>query len=307
MAFTLRWVGFDIKDKINWCYSSGVPKTEWLDKKMKDDPQAHLFSGKNESLKPACEPIALAQKPSEFADITDNIKKWNVGALNIEGAKLIGPDGQPRYPANIITDGSLAIRQTYNGGERYFNSCPLGLDGLFLNPNLFYSKASDKEKDFGLDQYFPEKYRKAFITGNQTTIKNPHPTVKPISLMRHLVKLVSDPGQIVLDCFLGSGTTGVAAVLEGRTFIGMEIGEEYFKVAEVRIKRTQELMKKYGTTDHQIILAQVELESIKSEITKTAHALETDPKSFDLSKKLVDLIKKRKELTPKLKTPPKAA
>lgn len=306
-AFTLRWAGFQIKDQLIWAYASGVPKTEWLDKKMKNDPQAHLFIGKNESLKPAHEPIILAQKPPEFEDITENIKKWGTGALNIESVRFMGPDGKPRYPANIITDGSITIRQAYNGGDQYFNSCPLGFHGEFLNRNLYYSKSSDKEKDFGLDLYTPEKYRTAMMSGNETKIKNPHPTVKPIALMRHLVKLVSDPGQIVLDCFMGSGTTGVAATLEGRRFIGMEIGEEYHKVAKLRIERTYRLIEKYRTTDHQIIMASQELEITKVMLTNAGTFLEMFPDHHRIAQKIVDLGKKKKELEQKIKRLPKAA
>lgn len=307
MAFTLRWVGFEIKDQLIWAYASGVPKGQWLDKKMKGDPQAHLFTGKNILLKPAQEPIVLAQKPPEFEDVAENIKKWGTGALNLRAAQAICSDGESRYSANIITDGSPTIREAFNGGDRYFNSCPPDSLDKFLNPNLFYSKASAKEKDFGLDLYTPKKYRKAAISGNETKIKNPHFTVKPIALMRHLVRLVSDPGQIVLDCFMGSGTTGVAATLEGRAFIGMEIGEEYYKVSELRIHRTQELMKEYGTTDQQIIIDHLELKETKAEIKITADSLSNNPSDFSLAKKLSDLCKKKNELEQKLKGPPKAA
>lgn len=63
-----------------------------------------------------------------------------------------------------------------------------------------------------------------------------HPTVKPLALMRYLVRLTSTPtGGIVLDPFMGSGTTGIAAVLEGRDFIGIELNAEYLEIAERRI------------------------------------------------------------------------
>lgn len=65
---------------------------------------------------------------------------------------------------------------------------------------------------------------------------NTHPTVKPITLMRHLVRLVTPPGGIVLDPFTGSGSTGIAAVMEGARFIGMELDPDYIKIARARIK-----------------------------------------------------------------------
>lgn len=65
---------------------------------------------------------------------------------------------------------------------------------------------------------------------------NGHLTVKPVRLMEHLISLFSSPGQTVLDPFLGSGTTGVAAVRKGRRFIGIEIEREYVRIAEGRIE-----------------------------------------------------------------------
>ena len=70
---------------------------------------------------------------------------------------------------------------------------------------------------------------------NDTPRRNHHPTVKPIDLMRYLCKLITPPGGIVLDPFMGSGSTGCAAILEDFKFIGMELDEEYFKIAEARI------------------------------------------------------------------------
>jgi DNA modification methylase len=64
---------------------------------------------------------------------------------------------------------------------------------------------------------------------------NHHPTVKPVALMRHFVRLITPPGGTVLDCFAGSGTTGVAARLEGRGFVGVEREAEYAAIAEARI------------------------------------------------------------------------
>ena len=67
-------------------------------------------------------------------------------------------------------------------------------------------------------------------------VSNHHPTVKPIALMRYLVRLTKTPyGGIVLDPFMGSGTTGCACALEGREFIGIEKEAEYVEIAEKRI------------------------------------------------------------------------
>jgi site-specific DNA-methyltransferase (adenine-specific) len=66
---------------------------------------------------------------------------------------------------------------------------------------------------------------------------NDHPTVKPVELLRHLIRLTTREGALVLDPFVGSGSTAVAALLEGRSFIGFELHERYAEIARARIKR----------------------------------------------------------------------
>lgn len=73
------------------------------------------------------------------------------------------------------------------------------------------------------------------IAGGRATGKNIHPTVKPLDLMRRLVRLVTKPGAVVIDPFMGSGTTGVACVLEGRSFIGIEREADFLQIAKARL------------------------------------------------------------------------
>jgi DNA modification methylase len=77
----------------------------------------------------------------------------------------------------------------------------------------------------------PEEYKKYF-----EEFKNRHPTVKSLGIMEYLIKLVSREGALVLDPFLGSGTTAIACVKLNRNFIGIEKEEEYVKIAKARIK-----------------------------------------------------------------------
>ena len=73
-------------------------------------------------------------------------------------------------------------------------------------------------------------------------VTNSHPTVKPLALMQYLVRLTKTPtGGIVLDPFMGSGTTGMACVLENRDFIGIEMDEEYAEIAKLRIEASRKL------------------------------------------------------------------
>lgn len=88
-------------------------------------------------------------------------------------------------------------------------------------PNKLYTSSS--ERDAGLEG-----------------VETRHPTVKPIALMRYLIKLVTPPGGVVLDPFLGSGTTAVAAILDGFDWIGCEITEEYWPIIEGRVAWAEE-------------------------------------------------------------------
>ncbi len=72
---------------------------------------------------------------------------------------------------------------------------------------------------------------------------NTHPTVKPQELMKYLCRLVTPKGGVVLDPFMGSGSTGMAAKDEGFDFIGIEKEKEYFEIAEARIKVSSPLME----------------------------------------------------------------
>jgi site-specific DNA-methyltransferase (adenine-specific) len=77
--------------------------------------------------------------------------------------------------------------------------------------------------------------------------KNSHPTIKPVQLMAYLCRLVTPPNGIILDPYMGSGSTGISACLEGFRFIGMEMDEDYFKIAEARIEnyeKYREFIKK---------------------------------------------------------------
>ena len=116
---------------------------------------------------------------------------------------------------------------------------------------FFYcAKASKKDRDEGLDSFeekkidtmdheFGENGRR--LGGDGTPIKtpirkNPHPTVKPTALMQYLCRLITPPGGTVLDPYMGSGSTGKAAIREGFGFVGCELDPEYFEIAKTRIE-----------------------------------------------------------------------
>jgi len=109
---------------------------------------------------------------------------------------------------------------------------------------FFYSaKASRAERELGLADFAPATVGDGRKTANDTAYqrgktqrRNVHPTVKPVSVMRWLVRLVGgQPGSVILDPYSGSGTTGIAAALEGFEFVGCELSPEYAEIARARI------------------------------------------------------------------------
>lgn len=123
------------------------------------------------------------------------------------------------------------------GASRFFNTFETDAAQFLYEP-----KPSRSERELGLEQFLAHEV----TDGRQTPIDNPfqrgetkrrnvHPTVKSISLMRWLCRLITPPGGIVLDCFAGSGSTGVACSAEGFRFIGIEREPAYVDIARARI------------------------------------------------------------------------
>ena len=150
-----------------------------------------------------------------------------------------------RWPANVILDeysaGELDEQSGTSqspGGTRRVG----GQNGLYKNghsPEFVSTRPSDSGG--GASRFFyvaraSKRDRNEGLEGS-----NLHPTVKPTTLMRYLVKLVTPPGGTVLDPFTGSGSTGKAAILEGFDFIGIELTEEYLPIIEARLAHVEKL------------------------------------------------------------------
>lgn len=179
-----------------------------------------------------------------------------------------GNAAEARWPANVILDAAAAALLDEQTGELVSGANPTrrgsdkfrGVYGDFAGQDaceprrgvdrggasrFFYcAKTSRVERNAGLDGFSEralnwsggEQSPGTFQSENTNRFAaNHHPTVKPIDLMRWLVRLVTPPGGTVLDPFTGSGTTGIAALLEGRQFIGCEREPDYAKIAEARI------------------------------------------------------------------------
>jgi len=224
-------------------------------------PEAQRWQGWGTALKPAHEPICVARKPLT-GTVASNVLEWGTGALNIDGSRVgtgtgetvtyevsdirggnYGQDkeayadrgkltytktDQGRWPANVIYDGSDEVLAGFpNDAGRFF----------------YCAKASKSERNAGLEGMVERRPDERTETGMGTFAEkgvakqsNFHPTVKPLALMRYLVKLVTPPNGTVLDPFLGSGSTAVACVLEGFDWIGCEMTEDYWPIIEARVE-----------------------------------------------------------------------
>lgn len=216
LAITLEQAGFEIRDQIMWIYSSGFPKAQKIEG----------FPGwKNGSLKPAHEPIVLARKPVKTS-IEKNMHRWGVGGLNIDDTRIERQDSEARFPSNVL--GEIPDYQKYfycpkiSRAERH-----IGFDLSHI--------PTDSSGYQGTSNGGNYVEKKQAFTGN-TDKGNNHPTVKPIELMKYLIKLITPPGGTVLDPFTGSGSTGCAAVELGYDFVGCELDPAYVAIAETRIE-----------------------------------------------------------------------
>jgi len=247
LAVAIEDAGWEIRDTVMWVYGSGFPKS-------------------HQHLKPAWEPIIVARKPL-MGTVAQNVLAWGTGAINVDACSvecvneedrlssarpnctgkqyhsntygdgkcgMTGVSASGRWPANVIHDGSDEVVGLLNDAARFF----------------YCAKASKRDRDEGCEgleevksgmsngaQIHGEGYDKGQGIGLNRVIKrkNTHPTVKPTSLMQYLCRLVTPPKGIILDPFMGSGSTGKSATLEGFNFVGIEIDEEYLKIARARI------------------------------------------------------------------------
>lgn len=333
--------GFEIRTQLDWIFGSGFPKgcdiskainkAARVERKVIGENKFAKLNGKenkncygkasrpneteaatesakqwegwNTQLKPAHEPICLAQKPISEKTIAANVLKWGTGGLNIGACRVPTKDNIPdhgprstgivgdfanyidngfspnvsgRYPATLLHDNSEAVlgmfpiggengkgRNGEDGKRNYFNTRknaitkgnPEGIvenalwdeekqDYYVLSHNghrdgggsaaRYFNAFEHEPEDLPIGMYCP----KCSPTDRNEGLPqktNGHPTVKPTQLMQWLCRLVTPPNGTVLDPFMGSGSTGKAAMREGFNFIGIEMNAEYAEWAKARI------------------------------------------------------------------------
>jgi site-specific DNA-methyltransferase (adenine-specific) len=260
MACAIEDAGLEIRDSLHWIYGQGFPKSldigKALDKRAGAErevvgtklglpgyslatskgaavygggiggtgdpskevaitapatPEAKQWNGWGTALKPAHEPIVLARKPL-VGTVAENVLAYGVGGLNIDGCRIGGAcTVRPNGPIGYHSGGAGGV-----GGS---------LAGRFP-ANILADEETPLPEFF---RYSPKASKKDRGSGNT------HPTVKPVELMRWLVRLVTPPAGLVLDPFTGSGTTLLAAKLEGLRADGIELSDEYADIAAARL------------------------------------------------------------------------
>jgi hypothetical protein len=259
LAAGIEDAGFEIRDTLMWLYGSGFPKSHNLQGE---------WQGWGTALKPAVEPIVLARKPL-IGTVAANVLTHGTGALNIDasrirtnGESLNGgtPEGTSnnvlgsglgvssgksqmlngRWPANILLDDEAAALLDEQSGVSkspapYANT-DSGSQSVFGVGGVSHSKEFG---DSGGASRFFYVAKASRAERNAGLERNIHPTVKPVALMKYLIRLVVPKGGKVLDPFLGSGTTAVAAIEEGVEWIGCEREPEYVEIIKARVAAAQ--------------------------------------------------------------------
>jgi site-specific DNA-methyltransferase (adenine-specific) len=229
---------------------------------------AQKWDGFGTALKPAVEPALLLRKPLEKGlTIAQNVLKHGTGALNIDGCRFGYGDPcwvgdtennnyRPPHENKAIRD--MKSDTQFNASKKVINNwSPQGR----WPANLYQcAKASRSEREEGLDHLEAQKGIAKQVHGEDSKglnspragagrtadqVRNIHPTVKPIKLMRWCCRLIGgQKGSVILDPFCGSGTTGAAAILEGFDFVGMEITDEYLPIINGRLQWAKEEYKR---------------------------------------------------------------
>ena len=237
-------------------------------------PAARQWEGWGTALKPAFEPVTLARKPLE-GTVAANVLEHGTGALNIDACRVgmsdadravvdsrsggltepadgtfLGGIGQRdglfksapggRWPANVVLDESQAAELDRQSGnvktgatkphQRDPDSAPMFKVGKWMTH-------SQPASEGGASRFF--YVAKAPSSERPVVDGVAHPTVKPLQLMRWLVRMVTPPGGVVLDPFAGSGTTLEAGVLEGVDVIGVEREDDYHPLILARLQRAE--------------------------------------------------------------------
>lgn len=264
MWVNIEDAGFTIEDSIMWLYGSGFPKHK---SKLKPAYEPICVARKGYSSELNIDDCRI--NPGELISGGGNGRAtvpngFGSGLTKEAGTRpIVRPHTDGRWPANIILDeeaGELLDEQSgmlTSGTGAVKRNSSIGYQANALGresraagtanveygdtggaSRFFYcAKASRSERHAGLEDPGPQFQYGTTLrkVENTETRGNNHPTVKPLALMRYLCRLVTPKDGIILDPFMGSGSTGIASVQEGFRFIGIEREAEYVEIARRRI------------------------------------------------------------------------
>lgn len=271
MACAIEDAGFDIRDSLHWVYGSGFPKSLSLDGdwagwgtalKPAHEPIAMARKPLGATVAASLQAwgtgaLNVAASRTHGPDVSGDRVRHGGGAHSDKIQQLDPDKRNPippgRWPTNLLLTHLLGCHEAVCEP-----GCPVlemdaqgGAGGAsrFFPCFRYTAKPSRKERDRGLEglpaatagEATDRKEGSAGLrspragAGRTGGAKNTHPTVKPVALMEWLVRLVTPPGGLVLDPFLGSGTTGMAAVGLGFSFLGVERDPGYADLARRRI------------------------------------------------------------------------
>jgi len=226
---------------------------------------AKQWQGWGTALKPSLEPITVARKPL-CGTVAENVLQHGTGGLNVDGCR-VGTEERPRLEAGFVRNGRTdeEVFATGYGRPKEVNGSVSGrwpanlihdgsdeVVGLFPETTSGTLSAGHKRgsgvtsydggggvvsRDYGNDSGSAARFFYCAKADASERRNSKHPTIKPVALMRYLVRLVTPPGGLVLDPFGGSGTTAEAARLEHCRFLLMELSPEYCADAAERLRQ----------------------------------------------------------------------
>lgn len=275
LGMGIELAGFEVRDTIAWLFGQGFPKSLDVGKAVgkKDREAERTWAGWGTALKPAFEPCVVARKPIA-GSVADNVLTHGTGALNIDATRVAmsdadaatidgmggfgkhkveaavygeyghadshaHPDG--RWPTNVALDVAAADELDSQTGD-LSDAKPhtLRRRGIGYGSG---STGGDVELGYedsgGASRFFPAfRYEAKASSAERPKVGGvQHPTVKPLDLMRWLVRLVAPQGATILEPFAGSGTTIEACIAEGMRCIAIEREEQYLPLILDRISK----------------------------------------------------------------------
>lgn len=255
LACAVEDAGFEVRDSIAWLYGSGFPKSVDVARAVNarrthgEAVSSAAWEGWGTALKPSFEPCVVARRPLE-GTVADNVLTHGVGGLNIDACRIhsagsegretyVGRTKDGRWPSNVLLDEEAARSldaEAPESGSRQGKPRSAATSGAGWGMRATGAEYSDAG---GPSRFFPVfRYEAKASTDERPSVGGMrHPTVKPLALMRWLVRLVTPYGGVVLDPFAGSGTTLEAAVAEGMRAIGVEREESYLPLIQERFAR----------------------------------------------------------------------